>query len=255
MSPHTRPLALLLDFGGVIVHSAKPSGWKEIVTDALIDLVGADRLPERERLLADIGAGSTAAGLWRNAMSRPRHPVELDQRTFVMDFVAADWTPEQRAAIEPHIATLCYSISSTKEERTLLDGIEDLLVWCRSVQMPVAIVSNASSGAVHRDYLVAAGLSDYFVAEIYSDEVGLRKPNPDIMMLGSAAVGVAPEDCWYVGDHLDRDVLCGVRAGIGANVLIPSPTAVTRPFVVPVSADHIVSSPRELLHLLENTHD
>jgi FMN phosphatase YigB (HAD superfamily) len=253
MTTSTRPQALLLDFGGVIVLSTKPIGWKEIVTDELTALIGADRLPGRERLLADIGAGSTAAGLWRNAMSRPRHPVELDQRTFVMDFVAADWSADHRTAIEPHVAALCYLISSTKEDRTLLDGIEDLLIWCRSVAMPVAIVSNASSGAVHRDYLVKTGLSDYFVAEIYSDEVGLRKPNPDIMMLGCEAVGVAPENCWYVGDHLDRDVLCGVRAGVGANVLIPSPTASTRPFPVPVSADHVVSSPRELLHLLENT--
>jgi HAD superfamily hydrolase (TIGR01549 family) len=253
MSAPIRPRALLLDFGGVIVLSTKPSGWQELVADEILRLVGAEVLPDRSRILADISAGSTAAALWRNAMSRPRHPPELDQDTFVLDFIAADWPDPARAALEPHVAAISYAVSSAKEHRTLLDGIEDLLHWCRDADIPVAVVSNASSGAVHRDYLAAAGLSEYFVAEIYSDEVGLRKPNPDIILLGCAAVRVPPADCWYVGDHLDRDVLCGVRAGVGANVLIPGPNPDSRPFTVPVTADLIVGSPRELLHTLERT--
>jgi FMN phosphatase YigB (HAD superfamily) len=254
MSAAIRPRALLLDFGGVIVLSTKPAGWQELVADEIERLVGAGLLPDRPRILADISAGATAAALWRNAMSRPRHPVELEQRTFVLDFVAADWPDAARTALEPHVQRISYVMSSTKEHRTLLDGIEDLLIWCRTVGMPVAVVSNASSGAVHRDYLADAGLTQYFVAEIYSDEVGLRKPNPDIIRLGADAVGVPVEACWYVGDHLDRDVLCGVRAGVSANVLIPGPHPASRPFAVPVTADHIVGSPRELLTLLETTH-
>jgi HAD superfamily hydrolase (TIGR01549 family) len=254
MSAPIRPRALLLDFGGVIVLSTKPSGWQELVADEILRLVGAEVLPDRSRILADISAGSTAAALWRNAMSRPRHPVELEQRTFVLDFIAADWSDAARAALEPHVQRISYVMSATKEHRTLLDGIEDLLIWCRTVGMPVAVVSNASCGEVHRDYLAAAGLTDYFVAEIYSDEVGLRKPNPDIIQLGCVAVDVPAADCWYVGDHLDRDVLCGVRAGVGANVLIPGPHPASRPFTVPVTADHVVGSPRDLLTLLETTH-
>jgi HAD superfamily hydrolase (TIGR01549 family) len=254
MSALTRPKALLLDFGGVIVLSTKPSGWQERVADEIERFVDADLLPDRARVLADISAGSTAAALWRNAMSRPRHPVELDQHAFVLDFIAADWSDAARVALEPHVAAITYVVSSAKEHRTLLDGIEELLIWCRDADIPVAVVSNASSGAVHRDYLAATGLSQYFVAEIYSDEVGLRKPNPDIILLGCAAVRVAAADCWYVGDHLDRDVLCGVRAGIGVNVLIPGPNPTTRPFPVPVTADLTVGSPRELLSTLEKTH-
>jgi HAD superfamily hydrolase (TIGR01549 family) len=253
MNALTRPKALLLDFGGVIVRSTKPTGWQELVADEIARLIDADLLPDRVRILADISAGSTAAALWRNAMSRPRHPVELDQETFVLDFIAADWPDAARAALAPHVPAISYALSSAKEHRTLLDGIEELLSWCQATGIPVAVVSNASSGAVHRDYLAAAGLSDYFAAEIYSDEVGLRKPNPDIILLGCAAVRVLAADCWYVGDHLDRDVLCGVRAGVGANVLIPGTNPATRPFAVPVSADLIVGSPRELLHILEKT--
>lgn len=248
------PAGLLLDFGGVIVNSTKPAGWQDIVTDEIVRLDPSGALPERERILADVTAGAVAAGLWRNAMSRPRHPLELEQSTYVMDFIAADWPAPARNAIEPHIATICYLISATKERRELRDGIEGLLGWCEEVNIPTAVVSNAMCGQVHRDYLRDASLADYFVAELYSDECGLRKPNPDFLVLGADALGLDIDRCWYVGDHLDRDVLCGVRAGVGANVLMPSPGSTPKPFAVPVTADIVVDTPRALLTEMRSLH-
>lgn len=249
------PKGLLLDFGGVIVNSTKPAHWQDEVTDGILRLVGEENLPARERVLADVTAGAAAAGLWRNAMSRPRHPRELGQHEYVLDFLAADWPPPARAVVEAHVPEICYLVSSTKEHRELRPGVRDLLKWCGSVDIPVAVVSNAMCGAVHRDYLEDVGLSSFFVAELYSDEVGLRKPNPDFMLLGAAELGLPIEDCWYVGDHLDRDVLCGVRAGTGANVLMPSPGSTPKPFAVPVTADLTIGSPQDLLDVLRSMHD
>lgn len=172
-----------------------------------------------------------------------------------MDFLAADWTAPEQAAVEPHVAEICYLVSSTKEQRELRPGIVELLEWSRSVEIPVAVVSNAMCGKVHRDYLEQVGLSAFFVAELYSDEVGLRKPNPDFMLLGAAELGLPVGECWYVGDHLDRDVLCGVRAATGANVLMPSPGSTAKPFAVPVTADLTVGSPQDLLDVLRSMHD
>ncbi|HJA05393.1 MAG TPA: HAD family hydrolase [Candidatus Microbacterium stercoravium] len=251
--PIRSPRALLLDFGGVIVSSEKPAGWQERVAHDIRMMVGEpDALPEHARVVADVRAGAVAASLWRNAMSRPMHPAELDPRTYVLDFLAADWPGRARAALEPHVAAICYAVSAAKEIRTLRDGIVELLEWARERRLPVAIVSNALSGQVHRDVLREAGLSSWFAAELYSDEEGIRKPNPDFLLRGAAAVGARIDDCWYVGDHLDRDVLCGVRAGVGANVLMPAPGGSTRPYTVPVEADIVVSSPRELWDLLKN---
>lgn len=246
------PRALIVDFGGVIVASKKPAGWQEIVADTALELAGSDNLPSRERLVADITAGAKAAGQWRNAMSRPLRPRELSQREFVMDFIAADWTESQRAAIEPHVTELSYRVSSTKEQRELRPGMRELLEFCREAEIPVAIVSNALSGQVHRDYLAQEGLTDYFVAEIYSDEVGVRKPNPDFLLMGCEAVGLPASECWYVGDHLDRDVLCGTRAGIGANVLMPSPYAAAHPEVFGITADITTSDPAGLLAIMKD---
>src|SRR5699024_10203535 len=107
------------------------------------------------------------------------------------------------------------------------------------------------SGAVHRDFLAAAGLSDYLTAELYSDELGIRKPNQALLAQGAAAAGVEVGACWYVGDHLDRDVLCGERAGCVGNVLTDDPAQSTRPLSVPVTEDVSVAAPAELPSFLQ----
>ncbi|WP_156762082.1 HAD family hydrolase [Microbacterium karelineae] len=252
----TLPGALLLDFGGVLVSSERPAGWEAVVADEIIRLAGAASLPPRERIVADIIAGAAAAGQWRHAMSRPLRPPELSQEAFVMDLIAADWSDSQRAAIRSHIAAVAVRVATAKERRALRPGVRELLAFCAARHIPVAVVSNALSGQVHRDFLAAEGLSDALVAEIYSDEVGMRKPNPDIMLMGCEAVGVPAAECWYVGDHIDRDVLCGTRAGIGVNVLLPSPKAAHHPDVFGIAADIIASTPAGLLEILkEIAHD
>lgn len=249
------PSALLLDFGGVLVVSEKPAGWQEKVAEHIIGIlhrsgVPGNSLPAAQRVLEDVTAADIATGLLSNAMSRPRHPQELTHRSYVLDFIAADWDQQARSVLEPHVTEICYRISSTKEHRVLRRGTEDLLRWCEERGIPAVVVSNALCGQVHRDYLDAAGLSDRFTAEIYSDEEGVRKPNPDLILAGSRAAQVPVEQCWYVGDHLDRDVLCGVRAGVGVNVLMPAPGAAVRPFTVPVEPHLTVGDPAELLETL-----
>lgn len=246
------PAALLLDFGGVLVTSTRSTSWETKVVDAIITLLAHHpQIPDRQRIIADVTAGAIAAKSWRNAMSRPFAPKELSHKSYVLDFIAADWPSQLRGALEPHCAVICYAVNQAAEHRTLRKGSIDLLHWAAKQRLPVVVVSNALSGAVHRDFLAAAGLSDYLTAELYSDELGIRKPNPALLAQGAAAAGVEVGDCWYVGDHLDRDVLCGERAGIGVNVLMDDPAKSTRPFAVPVTEDLSVADPAELLSFLQ----
>lgn len=263
---------LILDFGGVIVESALGEGWEEKVTDLIDDILreghepdpgngapaaaptgNSARLP-RSTILADVIAGETAVKLWRNAMSRPRFPEELDHDTYVLEFIAADWPEKARELLAPHTSRICYAVSAHQEVRTLRNGIDDLLLWCKRNSIPVGIASNALSGQVHRDYLANYGLSEYFAAEIYSDEAGVRKPNPELLWQTADAIGVPAADCWYVGDRIDRDVLCGDRAGVGATVLTPVPGASTKPFTVLAEPDMIFDDPAGLLHSLQGIH-
>lgn len=247
------PSALLLDFGGVLVSSTRPAGWEHQAAVQVEDLLGTHpQRPSAEQIAADLLAGETAAKQWRNAMSRPLYPAELDHLTYALDFVAAEWPDAMRARLATRASQLCYLVNAAAEIRTLRTGTVDLLRFSAAQGIPLVVVSNALSGAVHRDYLAEAGLSELFVAEIYSDEQGIRKPNPELLLRGAATTGVAPSDCWYVGDHLDRDVLCGRRAGIGTNVLMDDPGKAERPFDVGVREDVRVADPAELLTVLQD---
>lgn len=259
---------LILDFGGVIVQSAKGEGWEEKVTDLIGGILhgtdtdtvsptdadaNATRSPlvSRETIVADVVAGETAVKLLRNALSRPRFPEEVSHESYVLDFIAADWPDEARELLQPHAAEICYSVGINQEVRTLRTGIVELLAWCKETGIPVSIASNALSGQVHRDFLAEHSLSEYFVAEIYSDEAGVRKPNPHLIWQAAEAINVPVEECWYVGDRIDRDVLCGVRAGVGATVLTPVPGASTRPFTVLAEPTYTFDDPAGLLNHLQ----
>lgn len=255
--PSMYPKGLLLDFGGVIVETSPAAGWVDTITDhidsLLLDEVLADFHPGRERIAEDLVAGDTCAKLWRNAMARPSAPRELTHEEFLLEFVAADWPEPAKEALAPHASTIAYQVCDKQVIRRLRNGIGDLLRWCADVHLPVAIVSNALNGQVHRDFLSEAGLSGYVLAEVYSDEAGVRKPNPELIVQGARRLNIPVADCWYVGDHLDRDVLCGVRAGVGATVLMPAPNTPKRPFTPPVVEDIRVADPAHLLVELKNS--
>lgn len=251
------PKGLLLDFGGVIVETHPVAGWVDAVADhidsLLLNDVPSDSHPGRERIAEDLVAGDACAKLWRNAMARPSAPRELTHEEFALEFVAADWPEPAKKVLAQHASAVAYQVCAQQSLRRLRTGIGDLLRWCIDVHLPVAIVSNALNGQVHRDFLAKAGLSGYVLAQVYSDEAGVRKPNPELIAEGARRIDIPVADCWYVGDHLDRDVLCGVRAGVGATVLMPAPNAPNRPFTPLIVEDIRVEDPSDLLAELKNS--
>src|SRR5699024_12821179 len=80
------------------------------------------QIPDRQRIIADLTAGAIAAKSCRNAMSRPFAPKEFSHKSYVLDFIAADWRSQLRGALEPHCAALCYAVNQTDGHRTLRKG-------------------------------------------------------------------------------------------------------------------------------------
>jgi HAD superfamily hydrolase (TIGR01662 family) len=108
----------------------------------------------------------------------------------------------------------------TESEKRLAEGMRDLFELCESEGIKVGIVSNTLIGAANREHARVWGTAKYFAVQVHSDEVGIRKPDPEMIWLACRALGLDPAECWYVGDNYDRDVLCGRRAGIGCAVLM-----------------------------------
>lgn len=247
-----RPRALLLDFGGVVVTTVRRPSWSaELAAEIHACLPARGRAAlSVERIGTDIESGAAADSRWKDAMSRPREPRELTHREFWADFVAADWPAPALAWVTIEATALCRRMGELRAERTGRPGIEELLEAADAMGVPVAIVSNALSGAVHRDHMQRHGLDKKVALQLYSDEVGIRKPHPGMITMATDALDVPVDTAWYVGDTFDRDVLCGRRAGVGAAVLMEARGTYDRPFVVPVEPDAVVADPPGLHRLL-----
>jgi HAD superfamily hydrolase (TIGR01549 family) len=173
-------------------------------------------------------------------MSRPREPAELTHRQFWADFVAADWPAPALAWVTAEATALCRRMGELRQERTFRPGLHDLLDTADALGVPVGIVSNALSGVVHRDHLRRHGVDSRFAVQVYSDEIGIRKPHPGMITAAADALGVPVGSVWYVGDNVDRDVLCARRAGAGAAILVEDKGTHDPPFRPFVQADALL---------------
>ncbi|PYM40777.1 MAG: hypothetical protein DME12_14410 [Candidatus Rokuibacteriota bacterium] len=80
----------------------------------------------------------------------------------------------------------------------------------------LAIVSNImrTPGVTLRKLLERFGLLGYFRHTTFSDEVGVRKPDPEIFALTLRAVGAGPESAVHVGDDEVLDIQGARSAGM-----------------------------------------
>jgi HAD superfamily hydrolase (TIGR01549 family) len=252
-TPHglgARPDALLLDFGGVIFQTTKrPEGYGELATHLSEVLGRAGHRWSSETLEPVLRGGVKALKDWKNASSRRLAPLELDHRTIWHDFLASPLPLAAREVLAGSAGTLLARLTATLSEHTVRPGIPELLATAAELGVTVGIVSNAHSGRAHRTLLAAHGLDEAFGVQVYSDEVGLRKPHPGIIAMAARALGTTPERTWYVGDTLDRDVVAGRRAGVGAVILTRHHSDVP-PYPVTDTADAVLDTPEGIGDLL-----
>ncbi|WP_033340384.1 HAD family hydrolase [Catenuloplanes japonicus] len=225
-----RPRALLLDFHGVIGRAEAHPDREDAFIEVLARIAGPS-VPA-DRIRADHAAGRVAYREWRDAMSRPSAPVELSQQEFWTEYVAADWPEKARDAVRASAEVLSRLWLIDNNEWTLLPGIVELVQSVVDAGLPVAVVSNTLCGAAFREIIARSPLDGAFGAEIYSDEVGVRKPNPAILKHAADRLGADLAHAWFAGDKLDRDILCGRRAGVGATILM-SAEPIPHPWIQP----------------------
>lgn len=252
MSTNSLPDALLLDFGGVIIETSKHPDGRQRLTSYLSNvLVRVGWEVDPADLRRNIDAGLTALKHWKHASSRRREPKELTHREIIDDFLAADLPDGPRAALVAEASAILAFMNTAISAHTVRPGIRQLLEFCRSHDIPVGIVSNAHSGRSHRNILAEEQLDEYFGVQVYSDEVGLRKPHPSMLRMAAEALQVDLARCWYVGDTMDRDVVAGRRAGVGTMLVTRTRHTDHPPFAVTATPDHVFDTPEGVLELLQ----
>lgn len=97
------------------------------------------------------------------------------------------------------------------QESTLFAGIDGFLTQLEQHGIPWGVVTNKPSLYTF-PLLQQLGLLARCGAVICPDHVTHKKPHAEPMLKACEQVGVAPAECWYVGDHL-RDIESGRNAG------------------------------------------
>jgi N-acetyl-D-muramate 6-phosphate phosphatase len=211
-----RPAALLLDFGGVLAdappHRVAPP---ELVLRIYNMSHGVLTPGQIQRSLT---AGAEAYAAWRDE----DWPDELSQAEVWDRFVLPGWPAAARVRVRGAVKRLSYDWA-WRNNWALRPGIPETLGAATAAGIPLAVVSNTISGAAHRDFLAKAGVGPLFAAQVYSDEAGVRKPNPQRIWNATDELGVPPEDCWFVGDTPRRDIVCARRADVAKAILMRSP--------------------------------
>ena len=218
------PAALLVDYGGVLVETRRRPDGIDVVAKEVVASLHRRGLgsPPLTQVLADVRAGLEAWERWKARRSRDSEPRDVSHQEFWSRLVTRAWDEAQRRAVVDDAFGLCRAVVRNVSATTPMDGARELLETARELDIAVAVVSNALSGQAHRELLEEFDLADLVDVQLYSDEVGIRKPNPQLLRDAAAAVGTEVERCWYVGDQHDRDVLAGRRAGAGVTVLVRS---------------------------------
>ena len=209
------PAALLLDFGGVLADAPRQDPAPPELVLRLYNVTGGVLTPgEINRSLT---AGHAAYAAWRDE----DHPAELSHAELWRRFVTPGWPRPAQDAVRLHATRLAYDWA-WRPAWALRPGIPEALRAARAAELPMAVVSNTPCGAAHRDFLAKAGIGGLFAAQVYSDEAGVRKPNPEMIWRAARELGVRAERCWFVGDSRRRDVACARRADVAVAILMRS---------------------------------
>lgn len=103
------------------------------------------------------------------------------------------------------------AIVSDVYERTKSQTAFSRRVLMQMKASPMVLVSNfyGNISVVLQEF----GLDGIFAEVIESAVVGIRKPDPQIFLLGVDALGMKPEEVTVVGDSLEKDIIPAKRAG------------------------------------------
>jgi phosphoglycolate phosphatase len=128
---------------------------------------------------------------------------------------------------------------------SLFGGVAELLDGIRTAGMDWGIVTNKPSRFT--DPLIPQIGLTHAGCIVSGDTTGFSKPHPAPLLEGARRLGLAPEDCWYVGDD-QRDVEAGRAAGMVTVACAWGYCGAIDPATW--GADYLLDTPTDLLELL-----
>lgn len=128
----------------------------------------------------------------------------------------------RRCSVEADPAAFldCY-YSHLSMHHGIVEGALEVLRDLREAGMPVGLVSNGP-GEVQRPRIRESGIVEHLDAIVLSCEVGMAKPDPDILRLAMRLLESSPDTTLFVGDSTRSDLPAAEEAGVDFVLLSPA---------------------------------
>jgi putative hydrolase of the HAD superfamily len=203
--------------------------WGTLLLDSPLsdERYTAQRLAGIEKLLAASGIAVRTNDLHRayDAFGRRLARIWADHRDVSVEehvrMILGALDPELPARLDPALVeemTVAYAAPALVVPPTVDPGAAGALERLAAEGMTLGVVSNTmrTPGTVLRQILDRSGLLAPFTMLSFSDECGVRKPDPEIFRLTLRQVGVPAAEAVHVGDDAVLDVEGARDAGMGS---------------------------------------
>ena len=202
--------------------------WQTLVEDSPVNLARqqARRIEAIGRSLHRAGHRLSAAEveavyaqservLHERFWSLDRDPLIADQVRLVLDLAAPGCSAAFEAALLEEVIT-GYIDPVLHFPPDLHPGAAEAVTELAARGIALGIVSNTgrTPGIILRQILERHDLLRHFSVISYSDEIGYRKPDPEIFRRTLAALGAEARHAAHVGDNPDADVTGAQGAGM-----------------------------------------
>lgn len=151
---------------------------------------------------------------------------------------------------EKNCHEMTYQYRQAKGLRHVVPGGLEVIKGLKARGYKLGIISNLIGEYEIYDWLKADGLDQYFDSVVLSSVCHIRKPDPEMYLMGCRELGLEPSQCASVADNLNRDITGAKAAGIGANILFISPAKLAKKTITDENRpDYIVHTFPEILDL------
>jgi HAD superfamily hydrolase (TIGR01662 family) len=232
--------AVLFDLGGTLRIVHKDPEHIRAAEEKIAALCGTDMEPTAFHKLLDSRYDKYRD--WALATAKEATEIELWTKWLVPEL------PLNR--IVPAAPELTYQFRQAKGKRLLVEGGLEVIQGLDAAGYTLGIISNLIGTHEIQDWLRDDGLEHYFKTLQLSSVLCIRKPDPKIYQLAVEELGIPAENCAYIGDQLDRDILGAKAAGFGLTIAIMSKEELAKTtFSEENKADMVIHSFADLLKI------
>ena len=233
--------AILFDMGGTLRrNSPRHEADKLKISRKILPIINSE-IPV-ERLVGLLTDRQQAYEKWAS-----NNLIELDEIRLWTEWMLPEFPGELISRNAMELNEIWRDAICT---RKLFPETHETVIGLKGIGYRLGLVSNTTSSVDLPRMLQDEGLATFFDVIMLSCDFGIRKPAPEILLEATKKMNLMPENCAYVGDRPDWDVVAARKAGFGCTVILrnqfkPLPDQISSD----QTPDHFIDNLRELLAL------